>query len=133
MTLTEFLARHGGEILELTFDDLFLVSVSTGLAIVMGMPLGILLTRKPGLSKPVLGFANIMQTVPSLALFGFLIPLNLYLFHVKIVGGIWAGTAIVALVLYSLLPIIRNTFTGISGVDPAIREAGQGRGVTGRP
>jgi osmoprotectant transport system permease protein len=69
------------------------------------VPLGILLTRRPALSKPVLGFANIMQTVPSLALFGFLIPLNIYFFHVKIVGGIGARTAIVALVLYSLLPV----------------------------
>jgi osmoprotectant transport system permease protein len=90
------------------------------------------LTRKPALSKPVLGFANIMQTVPSLALFGFLIPLNLYLFHVRILGGIGARTAIVALVLYSLLPIIRNTFTGINSVDPAIREAGRGMGMTDR-
>ena len=73
-----------------------------------------------------------MQTVPSLALFGFLIPLNLYLFQVKIVGGIGARTAIVALVLYALLPIIRNTFTGINGVDPAIREAGRGMGMTDR-
>jgi len=73
-----------------------------------------------------------MQTVPSLALFGFLIPLNIYLFHVKILGGIGARTAIVALVLYSLLPIIRNTFTGIGSVDPAIREAGRGMGMTDR-
>ena len=73
-----------------------------------------------------------MQTVPSLALFGFLIPLNIYLFHVKIVGGIGARTAIVALVLYALLPIIRNTFTGISNVDPAIRDAGRGMGMTDR-
>ena len=71
--------------------------VSTGIAILIGVPLGILLTRKPSLSKPILGVANIMQTVPSLALFGFLIPLNLYLFQVKIVGGIGARTAIVAL------------------------------------
>src|SRR5581483_1235017 len=84
------------------------------------------------LSRPVLGFANIMQTVPSLALFGFLIPLNIYLFHVKIVGGIGARTAIVALALYALLPIIRNTFTGIGGVDPAIRDAGRGMGMTDR-
>ncbi len=116
----------------LTFEHLFLVAVSTGIAILIGVPLGILLTRKPGLSKPVLGFANIMQTVPSLALFGFLIPLNIYLFHVKIVGGIGARTAIVALVLYALLPIIRNTFTGISNVDPAIRDAGRGMGMTDR-
>ena len=70
--------------------------------------------------------------MPSLALFGFLIPLNIYLFQVKIVGGIGARTAIVALVLYSLLPIIRNTFTGISNVDPAIRDAGRGMGMTDR-
>src|SRR5437762_13965961 len=73
-----------------------------------------------------------MQTVPSLALFGFLIPLNIYLFHVKIFGGIGARTAIVALVLYALLPIIRNTFTCISQVDPAIRDAGRGMGMTDR-
>lgn len=132
MSFVEFLLSNGREVLELALEHLFLVVVSTGIAILIGVPLGILLTRKPGLSKPVLGFANIMQTVPSLALFGFLIPLNIYLFHVKIVGGIGARTAIVALVLYSLLPIIRNTFTGISGVDPAIREAGRGMGMTDR-
>ena len=133
MTLIEFsCAAIARELLALTFEHLFLVAVSTGIAILIGVPLGILLTRKPALSKPVLGFANIMQTVPSLALFGFLIPLNIYLFHVKIVGGIGARTAIVALVLYALLPIIRNTFTGISNVDPAIRDAGRGMGMTDR-
>jgi osmoprotectant transport system permease protein len=132
MTLREFLSRHGGELLGLTLEHLLLVAVSTGIAILIGVPLGILLTRRPGLSKPVLGFANIMQTVPSLALFGFLIPLNIYLFNVKILGGIGARTAIVALVLYALLPIIRNTFTGISSVDPAIRDAGRGMGMTDR-
>ena len=132
MTLVEFISHNGSELLALTLEHLFLVAVSTGIAILIGVPLGILLTRKPGLSKPVLGFANIMQTVPSLALFGFLIPLNLYLFHVKILGGIGARTAIVALVLYALLPIIRNTFTGISNVDPAIRDAGRGMGMTDR-
>jgi osmoprotectant transport system permease protein len=128
----EFLLRNRQEVLALIAEHLFLVVISTGLAVSIGVPLGILLTRKPGLSKPVLGFANIMQTVPSLALFGFLIPLNIYLFETKIVGGIGPRTAIVALVLYSLLPIIRNTFTGISGVDPAIREAGKGMGMTDR-
>jgi len=132
MTLLEFVARNREELFALTLEHLFLVVVSTGVAILIGVPLGVLLTRKPALSKPVLGFANIMQTVPSLALFGFLIPLNLYLFHVKILGGIGARTAIVALVLYALLPIIRNTYTGISGVDPAIREAGRGLGMTDR-
>src|ERR1700751_2127595 len=130
MSLLDFLLRNHREVLELVLEHLLLVSVATGVAIAIGVPLGILLTRKPGLSKPVLGFANIMQTVPSLALFGFLIPVNLFLFNVRILGGIGARTAIVALVLYSLLPIIRNTFTGITGVDPAIREAGRGMGMT---
>jgi osmoprotectant transport system permease protein len=132
VSFLEFLLRNRQEVLELVGEHLFLVAISTGMAVLIGVPLGILLTRKPALSKPVLGFANIMQTVPSLALFGFLIPLNVYLFEFKILGGIGPRTAIVALVLYSLLPIIRNTFTGISGVDPAIREAGRGMGMTDR-
>src|SRR5919109_2956600 len=132
MDFWQFLLRDKGELLTLTLEHLVLVGVSTGIAILIGVPTGILLTRYPKLSKPVMGFANIMQTVPSLALFGFLIPVNLYLFHVRILGGIGARTAIVALVLYALLPIIRNTFTGINGVDPAIREAGRGMGMTDR-
>ncbi|MBI3061704.1 MAG: ABC transporter permease subunit [Deltaproteobacteria bacterium] len=132
MSLWEFLLGQRSEVLGLALEHLFLVGISTGIAILIGVPLGITLTRWPRLSKPVLGFANIMQTVPSLALFGFLIPLNIYLFHVRILGGIGARTAIVALVLYALLPIIRNTFTGISGVDPAIREAGRAMGMTNR-
>jgi osmoprotectant transport system permease protein len=130
--LIEFLVNNRGEFGALVLEHLFLVMMSTGIAVLIGVPLGILLTRRPALSKPILGFANIMQTVPSLALFGFLIPLNIYLFQFKIVGGIGARTAIVALVLYSLLPIIRNTFTGISNVDPSIRDAGRGMGMTDR-
>ncbi|MEK7782438.1 MAG: ABC transporter permease/substrate-binding protein, partial [Candidatus Binatota bacterium] len=132
MSLWEFFLQNRAEVFGLSVEHLFLVGLSTGIAILIGVPLGIMLTRWPALSKPVLGFANIMQTVPSLALFGFLIPLNIYLFHVRILGGIGARTAIVALVLYALLPIIRNTFTGINGVDPAIREAGRGMGMTNR-
>jgi osmoprotectant transport system permease protein len=132
MNLWQFLVTQRAEVLQLSLEHLFLVGVSTGIAILIGVPLGILLTRRPSLSKPVLGFANIMQTVPSLALFGFLIPLNIYIFHVRIVGGIGASTAVAALVLYALLPIIRNTFTGINNVDPAIREAGKGLGMTDR-
>ncbi len=132
MNLWEFLLHNRGEVFTLTLEHLFLVGISTGIAVFVGVPLGIMLTRWPSMSKPVLGFANIMQTVPSLALFGFLIPVNIYLFHVRILGGIGARTAVVALVLYALLPIIRNTFTGISGVDPAIREAGRGMGMTNR-
>ncbi len=89
------------------------------------MPLGILLTRRPGLRPPVLGLANVFQTIPSLALFGFLIP-------IPFIGGVGARTAIVALVLYALLPIIRNTYAGIQGIDPAVREAGRGMGMTDR-
>lgn len=132
MNLWEFMLQNRAELFTLTLEHLFLVGLSTAVAVLIGVPLGILLTRLPALGRPVLGFANVMQTVPSLALFGFLIPLNIYLFHVRILGGIGARTAIVALVLYSLLPIIRNTFTGLSNVDPAIREAGRGMGMTDR-
>jgi osmoprotectant transport system permease protein len=131
MTLGQFLFLNRVELMQLTLEHLVLVAMSTGIAIILGIPLGILLTRWTVLSKPVMGFANVMQTVPSLALFGFLIPLNIYLFDVRIAGGIGARTAIVALVLYALLPIIRNTFTGIQSVDPAIREAGRAMGMTG--
>src|SRR5881396_3393634 len=115
---------HRMEVAQLTLEHLVLVGFSIAIAAGIGLPVGIVMTRKPGLSGPILTFANAVQTIPSLALFGFLIPLPW-------IGGIGARTAIVALVLYSLLPIIRNTFTGISGVDPAIREAGRGMGMTG--
>lgn len=121
--MIEFLFLYRDEIIQQSSEHLFLVAISTGIAILVGIPLGILITRKPQFSQMVLGFANVMQTIPSLALFGFLIP-------VPIVGGIGARTAIVALTLYALLPIIRNTYTGIAGVDPAIREAGRGMGMT---
>jgi osmoprotectant transport system permease protein len=123
MSVVEFVVRYGSEILERTAEHLRLVGISIAIAILMGIPLGILITRRPALSKLVLGFANVVQTVPSLALFGFLIP-------VPLLGGIGARTAIVALILYALLPIIRNTYAGIMGVDPAIREAGRGMGMT---
>lgn len=111
------------EILNLTLEHLFLVALATGAACAVGIPVGILLTRRPALSKPVLAAANVLQTIPSLALFGFLIPLlGSY--------GIGRLPAVIALFLYSLLPIIRNTFTGISQVDPAVREAGRGMGMT---
>lgn len=124
MKLSEFfLVKYGSEILQETSNHLFLVGVSIGIATLVGIPLGILITRKTNLRQPILGIANILQTIPSLALFGFLIS-------VPIIGGIGAKTAIIALTLYSLLPIIRNTYTGIISVDPAIREAGRGMGMT---
>jgi osmoprotectant transport system permease protein len=123
MNLLAFYARNSREVLGLVSEHLYLVGISTGVAIAIGVPLGLLLTRRPAWRGPVLGLANVFQTVPSLALFGFLIPL-------PFVGGIGARTAIVALVVYALLPIVRNTYTGIAGVDPAVREAGRGMGMT---
>ena len=123
MSLWQFYSRNAREVLGLVGQHAYLVAVSTGLAILLGVPLGILLTRRPGWRSAVLSFANVLQTIPSLALFGFLIPLPL-------IGGIGARTAIVALVLYALLPIVRNTYEGIAGVDPAVREAGRGMGMT---
>ena len=97
-----------------------LVVLSTAIATGLGLPLGILAARHPAWRRPVLGVANVFQTVPSLALFGLLIPLF----------GIGAWTAITALVVYALLPIVRNTYVGITSVDPAVREAGRGMGMT---
>ena len=113
------------DILDLTLEHLFLVSLSMTIAAALAIPAGILLTRRIFLQGWVLGFANIMQTVPSLALFGFLIPL-------PFLGGIGKHTAIVALVLYALLPILRNTLTGILNVDHAVRESAIAMGMTGR-
>src|SRR2546430_10120668 len=123
MSLLSFYPRNPAELLGLTWQHVYLVAVSTGAAIMVGVPLGVALTRRPAWRAPVLGLANVFQTIPSLALFGFLIPLPL-------IGGIGATTAIVALVVYGLLPIVRNTYAGIAGVDPAVREAGRGMGMT---
>ncbi len=123
MNILDFMWSHRSEVAQLTGEHLVLVGLSMLIAAGIGFPLGVVMTRKPGLSHPILTFANVVQTIPSLALFGFLIPL-------PFIGGIGARSAIVALVLYSLLPIIQNTFTGISGVDPAVREAGRGMGMT---
>ena len=123
MSLLRFYAANSGEALALLVQHLLLVLASTTAAVAIGVPLGIALTRRPNLRAPVLGLANVFQTIPSLALFGFLIPLPL-------LGGIGARTAVVALVVYALLPIIRNTYAGIQGIDPAVREAGLGMGLT---
>jgi osmoprotectant transport system permease protein len=119
----QFLQQNWSELLTLVGEHLNLVLVSTVIAVVIGIPTGILLTRKKALRNPVLGIANVMQTIPSLALFGFLIPL-------PFLGGIGARTATVALVVYALLPIIRNTVTGILGVDRNVREAAVAMGMT---
>jgi len=125
MGLLRFFLTNHVEVLELTGEHLWLVGVSMLLAVVVGVPLGILLTRRPSLNKPILGSANIMQTVPSLALFGLLLP-------VPWIGARADRLTILALTLYALLPIIRNTHAGITGVDRAVVEAGRGMGMTDR-
>ena len=123
MSFWQFLQRNWPELLLLIGQHVKLVAISILVAVAIGVPVGILLTRHRAFRGPVLGVANIMQTVPSLALFGFLIPL-------PFIGGIGTRTALVALVLYSLLPIIRNTVTGILNVEPSVREAAVAMGMT---
>ena len=123
MNLWQFVLQNHAEVAELTLEHLWLVGASIILAVLIGIPLGILITRRPVLSKPILGSANVIQTIPSLALFGFLLPAP------------WIGEradrlAILALTLYALLPLIRNTYTGIQGVDRAVVEAARGMGMT---
>jgi len=118
-----FFWERRGEIAALAAQHVVLVAASTALAVAIGVPLGVALTRRPALARPILGVASVIQTIPSLALFGFLIP-------VPLLGGIGARTAIVALVLYGLLPILRNTHAGIRSVDPAVVEAADGLGMT---
>src|SRR5437660_5759492 len=123
--MLEFLKQNWSDILAHIAQHLWLVAISIAIAIAIGLPLGILITRRKSLRGPVLGIANVMQTIPSLALFGFLIPL-------PFIGGIGPRTAIVALVFYALLPIIRNTVTGILGIDKSVREAAVAMGMTDR-
>jgi osmoprotectant transport system permease protein len=123
--VNQFLSQHGSEILEATLEHVWLVGATMLIAVVIGVPLGMVVARKPWLSKPILGSANIAETIPSLALLGFLLPIP------------WLGDradrlTITALTLYALLPIIRNTAAGIGGVDPAVREAARGMGLTTR-
>jgi osmoprotectant transport system permease protein len=123
--LLTFISERRGEIASLTLQHVLLVAAATAIAAAVGIPLGVALARRPRLARPVLAAANVVQTIPSLALFGFLIP-------VPLLGGIGARTAIVALTLYSLLPILRNTHAGIVSVDPAVSEAATGLGMTTR-
>jgi osmoprotectant transport system permease protein len=125
MNLWQFMLQNHTEVLELTLEHLWLVGISTALAVLIGIPLGILITRWPRLNKPVLGGANIIQTIPSLAVFGFLLP-------APWIGARADRLAILALALYALLPLIRNTYAGIQGVDRAVVEAGRGMGMTDR-
>ena len=123
MSFWSFLVQDQAEILSRTLQHLVLVGAAMVAAVLIGIPLGIVLVQRQNLRRWVLGTANIIQTIPSLALFGFLIP-------VPFLGGIGARTAIVALALYALLPILQNTYTGIAGVDPAVLESARGMGMT---
>ena len=118
-------ARRAFEIVMLSLDHLQLVAVSIAIAAAVALPAAVLLSRQAGLRRWVVGFANLAQTIPSLALFGFLLPLPL-------IGGIGKRTAVVALALYALLPMLRNTLVGILGVDPTVRELAVAMGMTER-
>ena len=121
--MSEFFRRHGAEIGRLTFEHVWLTASAMLFAVLIGIPLGIVLTRKRGLARPVLAIANILQTIPSLALFGLLLP-------VPFLGERAARLAIVALVGYALLPIIRNTYAGIGNVDAALIDVANALGMT---
>jgi osmoprotectant transport system permease protein len=122
---SDFFSQFGGEIATLTLEHLWLTASAMLFATAIAVPAGIWLTRKPSWARPVIAIANILQTIPSLALFGFLLPMP------------WLGErasriAIVALTAYALLPILRNTYTGIRGIDPAVLEVARALGLTGR-
>lgn len=123
MSAWTFFIEHRSEIFEATMSHLTLVVIAMAFAIAIGVPLGMLVIHRPALRNIVLGAASIFQTIPSLALFGFLIP-------IPFIGGIGRRTAIVALVLYALLPILRNTYVGLTGIDRAVLEAAEAMGMT---
>jgi osmoprotectant transport system permease protein len=125
MPFFAYILKHRVEVTTLTLEHLRLVLWSMGIALAVGVPLGVLLTRRPKWRTVVLGTNNVIQTIPSLALFGLLLPMP------------WLGEradrlTITALALYALLPIVRNTYTGISGVDPTVMEVAVGMGLTPR-
>lgn len=123
MSAWTFFIEHRSEIFEATISHLTLVVIAMAFAIAIGVPLGMLVIHRPALRNIALGAASIFQTIPSLALFGFLIP-------IPFIGGIGRRTAIVALVLYALLPILRNTYVGLTGIDRAVLEAAEAMGMT---
>ena len=120
-----FWSTHRAELATLLAQHVLLVAASTLVAIAIGVPLGIFASRRPRLAAPLTAVANIVQTVPSLAMFGFLLP-------VPLVGGVGARAALVVLILYGLLPIVRTTIAGLAGIDPVVREAGVAMGMTDR-
>jgi osmoprotectant transport system permease protein len=125
MDVVRFWLAHQQELASLVGQHVLLVTISTAIAVAIGVPLGVFASRRPRLASPLVGIANAVQTIPSLAMFGFLLP-------VPLVGGIGARAALVVLVLYALLPIVRSTIVGITGVDRSVRDAGVAMGMTGR-
>ena len=123
--LLRFWGMHRAELFRLMEQHVVLVLISTGIAALLGIPAGILAFRRPRLGRPLLFIANVAQTIPSLALFGFLLPL-------PVIGGVGPRTALVALTLYALLPIVRTTVGGLQGLDRAVIEAGVAMGMTSR-
>lgn len=123
MTTWTFFATHRSEILEAAGEHMAMVGIALAIAIAIGVPLGMLAVRRRMLRNAALAVANVFQTIPSLALFGFLIP-------IPFLGGIGKRTAIVALVLYALLPILRNTYVGLTSVDRAVLESAEAMGMT---
>jgi osmoprotectant transport system permease protein len=122
--MSAFLQHYGSQIARLTFEHVWLTASAMLFAVAIGVPLGIVLTRRERLARPVLAVANILQTIPSLALFGLLLP-------VPFLGDHAARLAIVALIGYALLPILRNTYAGIQGIDPALVDVANALGMTG--
>lgn len=120
-----FLSRYGGEIATLTVEHLWLTGAAMLFATAVAVPVGVWLTRSPRWATPIIGIANVLQTIPSLAMFGFLLPLPW-------LGERAARVAIVALTAYALLPILRNTYAGIQGIDPALIEVARALGLTDR-
>jgi osmoprotectant transport system permease protein len=123
VTAWRFFIEHREEILSATLDHVWLVLIAMLIAIAISVPLGMFIVYHKALRTLALGIASILQTIPSLALFGFLIP-------IPFIGGIGKRTAIVALVLYALLPILRNTYVGLTSIDPAILESAEAMGMT---
>jgi osmoprotectant transport system permease protein len=123
MRLIDYWLNHGWEFLDAILRHMTLVVVSTSIAVAAGVPLGVVSYRNPRVGAPLVGLANVMQTIPSLAMFGFLIPMPL-------IGGIGAKAAVIALILYALLPVIRTTASGLKSVDSSAREAGLAMGMT---
>ncbi|TLQ04318.1 ABC transporter permease [Pediococcus stilesii] len=117
--MINFLSQYGGDILSKTWQHIYISAFALALGIIVAVPLGMLLTRAPKISGFVIGLASVLQTIPALALLAMMIP----------IFGIGATPAIVALFIYSLLPILRNTYLGLNNVDPALIDAAKGMGM----